>query len=116
MNGFCHIEIPCIDMKKIAEFYEKVFGWEITMMPEMEYALFKTPAGPGGGFSKQAKIAKENGIALYIEVDDIDKVFQKIESYGGKKVQPKTQISPEFGYAATFADIEGNALGLWSKK
>jgi len=116
MNGFCHIEIPCTDLGKIAKFYENVFGWETTMMPEMDYAVYKTPGGPGGGFSKQAKIAKENGVAVYIEVEDIDSTMKKIEENGGKLIQPKTQISPEYGYFASFSDIEGNAISLWAKK
>jgi len=82
----------------------------------MNYAMFQTPDGPGGGFSKQAKIAGEPGIALYIEVEDIDITFKKVEEAGGKQVHAKTQISPEFGYFGIFADVDGNAIGLWAKQ
>jgi predicted enzyme related to lactoylglutathione lyase len=115
MNGICHVEIPCKDFEKIRKFYGDVFGWETQTMAEMDYAMFKAPEGPGGGFSKQAKIAPEAGVFIYIEVGDMDATLKKIETAGGKMVQPKTQISPDFGYYAVFHDIEGNMIGLWSK-
>ena len=115
MNGICHIEIPCKDMDKAGNFYKTVFGWEITPLPQMEYAMFKPSDGPGGGFSTQAKIAGYPGVFIYIEVEDIDATLKKIEENGGKTVKGKTQISPENGYFGIFLDIEGNSIGLWSK-
>ena len=115
MNGICHIEIPCTDLKKAAKFYGDVFGWETQMIPEMSYAMFKAPDGIGGGFSKDAKVSSEAGVMLYIEVEDIPSAFKKIEAGGGKQIKEKTQISPEHGYFGLFADNEGNMVGLWSK-
>ncbi|PKK82408.1 MAG: hypothetical protein CVT49_13805 [candidate division Zixibacteria bacterium HGW-Zixibacteria-1] len=116
MNGFCHIEIPCIDFEKIGKFYTDVFGWNVQVIPEMNYAMFQAPSGPGGGFSKQSKIAKEAGIVLYIEVEEIGAALKKIEKAGGKTIRAKIQISPEIGYMGIFADVEGNSIGLWSKQ
>jgi len=116
MNGFCHIEIPCTDFAKVGIFYTDVFDWIVTEVSEMNYAMFRTPDGPGGGFSKQATIAAEPGIALYIEVDDIEATLEKIEEAGGKKIHPKTAIAPGFGFFGIFADVEGNSIGLWSKQ
>ncbi len=115
MHGFCHIELPCTDFAKIGKFYTDVFGWNVREIPEMNYAMFQTPDGPDGGFSKQAKIAGEPGIALYIEVEDIDAILKKIEEAGGRAVHPKTAISPDFGFFGIFTDVEGNSIGLWSK-
>lgn len=115
MNGICHVEIPCTDFEKVKKFYDDVFGWKTDVMPQMDYAVFKTPDGVGGGFSTKAKISKEAGILLYIETDDIDSTLKKIEGSGGKSIQQKTQISPEYGYYAVFSDNEGNVMGLWSK-
>jgi len=115
MHGFCHIELPCTDFAKIGKFYTDVFGWNVREIPEMNYAMFQTPDGPDGGFSKQAKIAGEPGIALYIEVEDIDAILKKIEEAGGKAVHPNTAISPDFGFFGIFTDVEGNSIGLWSK-
>jgi predicted enzyme related to lactoylglutathione lyase len=115
MNGICHIEIPCTDLNKAAKFYGDVFGWETQIIPEMNYAMFKAPDGIGGGFSKDTKVSSEAGVMLYIEVEDIPAALKKIEAGGGKQIKEKTQISPEHGYFALFADGEGNMVGLWAK-
>ncbi|MEW5925823.1 MAG: VOC family protein [Candidatus Zixiibacteriota bacterium] len=115
MHGFCHFEIPCTNFEKIGKFYTDVFGWNVQIIPEMDYAMFRTPSGPGGGFDKRYKISKDPGIVLYIEVEEVNAALKKIEAAGGKTIRPKTQISPEYGYYAFFGDIEGNTLGLWSK-
>ncbi|UCD93673.1 MAG: VOC family protein [Candidatus Zixiibacteriota bacterium] len=115
MNGICHFEIPCSDLNKAVKFYGDIFGWKSQMIPEMDYAVFETPAGTGGGFSKDARVSSEAGIMLYIEVEDIPVIMKKIEASGGKQIKEKTQISPEHGYFGLFADSEGNMVGLWSK-
>jgi uncharacterized protein len=114
MNGICHIEIPCTDFEKAKNFYGGIFGWEIQVIPEMDYAMFKAPDGIGGGFSKQLKVS-DSGILFYIEVEDIEVALKKAESAGGQIVKEKTQISPEIGYFGIFADSENNIMGLWSK-
>lgn len=94
MHGFCHIELPCTDFAKIGKFYTDVFGWNVREIPEMNYAMFQTPDGPDGGFSKQAKIAGEPGIALYIEVEDIDAILKKSRKLAEKRFIPKPRSLP----------------------
>lgn len=114
MHGICHIEIPSTDLNKSKGFYGKVFGWKFEESPN-GYVLFKPPEGTGGGFVQDRKPSTE-GVALYIEVDDIESKLSEIEEAGGKKITPKTKISDEYGYFAIFLDPAGNSLGLWSKK
>ena len=114
MHGFGHTEIPTTDMKKSKEFYSKVFGW--TMSEDMpDYVLFKTGDNQGGGFSKETK-PTQDGVVLYIEVEDINKKLAEIETAGAKKIKDKTEISPEYGYYAFFTDPCGNIMALWSKQ
>lgn len=113
MHGFCHIEIPTTDVGKSRAFYGEVFGWEFDEGGD-GYVMFRPPAGVGGGFTAERKPCEE-GIALYIEVEDIPQTMRKIESSGGRIVTPKTKISDEFGFFAIFVDPVGNSLGLWSK-
>lgn len=119
MGKIVHIEIPAPDLEKAREFYSKLFGWKVRMMPEMDYADWSPEEGEegavGGGFSKQAKPSRD-GALLYIGVDDIETKLTEIETAGGKTVTPKTKISDEFGYFALFTDVFGNQLGLWSAK
>lgn len=108
-----HIEIPATDLNKAKNFYSKVFGWKIDIMPpEMNYALFETGSPPAGGFNKVDKVT-QGGCLIYLQVDDIEKKLKEIEKAGGKTVSKKTEI-PQMGWYATFRDVFGNVLGLFT--
>ncbi|MFQ6088186.1 MAG: VOC family protein [Candidatus Methanofastidiosia archaeon] len=116
VNEFCHVEIPTTNFEVSKKFYESVFNWKVSIVPEMNYALFET-GGLDGGFDKVEEV-KPGGVVLYILADDIKETLKKIESAGGKVLERETLISEEYGYFALFQDPEGNVLGLWreSKK
>lgn len=38
--------------------------------------------------------------------------MKKIEAAGGRIIVPKTEV-PNFGWFATFLDLEGNELSVW---
>lgn len=115
-HDFVHIEIPAKDLEKTKEFYESVFGWEVTIQTGYEnYAFFKESEDSiGGAFQKSDKIIN-GGIILYINTDEIDLSLEKIKKANGEVVQRKTQISEEHGFFALFKDISGNLMGLWSR-
>nr|MDO8098505.1 VOC family protein [Candidatus Njordarchaeota archaeon] len=113
-NPIVHVEIPVTDLNKAKSFYSKLFQWKIGITPETDYALFDTGRPPNGGFSKLLKTGT-NGFLLHILVDDIEKKLEEIEKAGGKTVTKKTEI-PQFGWYATFKDIFGNILGLFTPK
>lgn len=79
-----------------------------------EYIMFTTPDNEGGGFTPSSRPVQD-GVLLYIEVEDIEKKLKEIEDAGGKKTKEKTGISPEFGFYALFNDPCGSLIGLWSK-
>jgi len=116
-NKIAHIEIPCKDVKMAKEFFESVFKWEIQFDTDFpDFAFFKSgEEGVGGAFQKSDKIAKGE-IKLYLLVEDIPKVLEKITKNGGKVIQEKTEIGNDFGFFALFEDNSGNILGLWSQK
>src|SRR2546425_8620771 len=48
-NGkVCYVEIPAVDVRRSAEFYEKVFGWRIRQRGDGSIA-FDDTVGEGGG-------------------------------------------------------------------
>jgi predicted enzyme related to lactoylglutathione lyase len=56
-------------------------------------------------------------VAIYLNGgDDLSVMLGRVEPAGGKVIFPKTLISEDNGFFAIFADTEGNAVGLWSKK
>lgn len=111
-NPIVHVEIPVTDLNKAKTFYSKLFGWKVDVTPEMNYALFDTGTPPNGGFSKLLKTGT-GGCLLHIHVDDIEKKLKEIEKAGGKTATKKTEI-PQFGWYATFKDVFGNILGLFT--
>lgn len=115
MNGICHVEIPSKNFEMAKKFYSEVFGWECSYIADLDYMTFKTPDGIGGGFDKDREISLNPGIAIYIEVEDIEATISKAEETGGNCVKGKTEISKEFGFFALIIDIEGNHVGLWAK-
>jgi predicted enzyme related to lactoylglutathione lyase len=111
------IEIPSKDASASPKFYESVFGWKIQRSEQMpEYPMFSDPSGNvGGGFDLRGKPAAAGGVLLYISVDSIDRILPTIESHGGTMQKPKTQISPEVGWWASFKDPAGNTIGLFER-
>ncbi|MCI0699041.1 VOC family protein [candidate division KSB1 bacterium] len=111
-NHFIHIEIPCSDFDKAQKFYEGVFGWKTSYVPEMDYMLFETGGDLEGGFYKSPEHTGRQGVVNYIEVEDIDKTLEAIQEHGGTTIVPKTLVA-DSGWFVLFGDQDGNVLGLW---
>ena len=116
-HHICHVEIPTTDFEKAKVFYSNLFGWKVNMMPDMNYAAFQTGAEPGGGFNKVDKVTSlgEEGVLIYVSVDEIQQTLAKVTELGGNIVKEKTEI-PEIGWYALFVDPEGNVIGIFESK
>lgn len=115
-----HFELPADDLERAQGFYRDAFGWEITPMPEMSYAMVGTaptdesgmPAEPGainGGM-----LLRQEGLShpvITIAVDDIGQALARVERLGGKVVRDRFPVG-DMGFAAYFADTENNVVGL----
>ena len=121
MDKVVHFEIPADKEDRAKKFYNKVFGWDITPVPEMGYTMLQT--GPtdkkgmakdkgfiNGGMMKRKKPMES--VMITISVEDIDNTNKKIVKMGGKVVGEKLKIG-EMGYIQYFKDSEGNMIGLW---
>jgi predicted enzyme related to lactoylglutathione lyase len=82
----------------------------------MEYWEIKTGEpnefGIDGGLSKRDRIGQWT--TPFINVPSVDRYTAKIESGGGKIIQPKTAI-PGIGYMSLFKDTESNTIGLFEE-
>lgn len=115
-----HFEIPYDDGERARSFYSDVFGWQLQEVPEMSYTLVETgPSGDqgptepgfiGGGMTQRG--GTNTAPTIVIDVEDIDAALAKVEASGGKTLAPRLQVG-EMGWAAYFADPEGNTVGLW---
>ena len=124
MNSVVWFEMPFEQAERAQKFYQDAFGWNISPTPGMEgYFLAqttesdpqtmkpKTPGSINGGMSKKTSQSSQNPV-IYINVDSIDDHLTKIESLGGKIIQPKTDIG-QFGFYARISDTEGNEIGIY---
>jgi len=107
-----HIDIPVEDMKRAAEFYGALFGWQIAEVPGYEgYPMWQAPNKISGG----GLAPRSDGFTQprsYVEVDSIDDVLAKVTERGGKVLMAKQPIS-ETSWWAVFEDLDGNSVGLY---
>jgi predicted enzyme related to lactoylglutathione lyase len=112
-------EIPAHDLDRAQLFYESALGVALKRetMGAVELAVF-----PHGGkpLSSGALIRMDEcqpsiqGSTIYLSVDDLRPVLDRIAAHGGDAIVPRTQLPDGMGYFAQFRDSEGNRVGLWS--
>ena len=112
-NPVVHWELMSKNPAKVSAFYEKVFGWSIKHMPEMDYHLVETggEGGINGGISKLGREGSGN-MTLYVSVDDLAAFRGKIVAAGGK-IHVEEQEVPGMGSFSLFTDPEGRLMGIW---
>jgi len=121
-NALSWFEIPVTDYARAKKFYSALVGAELQEVPmgdEMQYAMFpleEPMSGIGGAICRMEGMTPSHaGSMVYLNGgDDLSAILSRVEPAGGKILQPKTAISPEFGFFATFEDTEGNRIGLHS--
>ncbi len=115
MSRVVHFEIPADNPDRVAEFYKKVFGWDIQKWEApMDYWLISTgkDSEPGidGGIARK-KDRPASGVLVTAQVDSVDECLKKVIIAGRSIVIPKRAI-PGVGYLAHFRDPEGNVIGI----
>ncbi|MDF2430635.1 MAG: uncharacterized protein JWP44_266 [Mucilaginibacter sp.] len=120
-NALNWFEISVNDIARAKKFYEEIFSIEMpeSEMMGMKMAFFPADsmAGKAGGGLVQGPNHKPSadGVKIYLNGNpDLDIALGKVEAAGGKVFMPKTKISDEIGYMASFMDSEGNGISLHS--
>jgi predicted enzyme related to lactoylglutathione lyase len=120
LNPVIYFEIPVNDMDRAIEFYSAVFDFtfEKNIIDHNEMAFFPFEDGARGITGALAKgeiyIPTLQGILIYFSTNDIDLMLEKVITYGGEILYPKTS-NGELGYVAEFKDCEGNRIALHQK-
>jgi uncharacterized protein len=113
-NGkICYIEIPTTDIVHSAEFYQRVFGWNIRKRDNGSTAFDDTTGQVSGSWVLRRKPALEPGLLIYVMVDSVAATLELITANGGKIVQPIGGDAPEI--TARFSDPGGNVMGLYQQ-
>ncbi len=113
------VEIPTVDFSRAVSFYQATLDVSIE---EVDMGGLQMGVFPSDGKDVNVVLVRGSeykpavdGTIVYLNAgDDLQITLDKIVSNGGKVIVPKTEISPEMGFFAMFADSEGNKLGLHS--
>lgn len=114
-RNIVHIEIPTRNSQESADFYQKMFGWKMEGMPEMNYMLWDPEVAPGGGFSPLGEDVKVGDVLIYVDSDDIEADLKKAKQLGGVIVREKMDITG-VGWFGIFKDLTGNMIALYTSK
>ena len=115
MSRISYLDFSAEDPERAVNFYNKIFGWQINKWDgPLEFWEIKT-GGPNelgidGGLYKRDRIGQWT--TPFINVSSVDQYIAKIESGGGRIIQPKSAI-PGIGYTLLFKDTESNTIGLF---
>ena len=113
-NGkVCYIEIPAVDNQRSADFYSKVFGWNIRQRGDGRAAFDDATGEVSGTWVVGRKPSPEPGLLIYIMVDSVPATIDAVIAHGGELVQPIGADAPET--TARFRDPAGNVLGLYQE-
>ena len=109
-----HWELWSKDPQRAADFYARVFAWEVQAMPEMDYRLVRTggEGGIDGGIMKPEEGPWPGNMALYIAVDDLAAFRRRVVEAGGRIVVEEQEV-PGMGSFSLFADPDGRVMGMW---
>ena len=108
-------ELLSKEPEKVSAFYEKIFGWKVQHVPELNYRLVETggQGGINGGILKPERTEPWPGnMTVYIDVDDLASYREQIRAAGGKILIDEQEV-PGMGAYTLFTDPDGRMMGLW---
>ena len=111
-NGkICYIELPASDIARSADFYRRVFAWNIRKRGDGSTAFDDTTGAVSGAWVLGRPPAAKPGLLVYIMVDSVAATVDAVVANGGEIVQPIGADAPEI--TARFRDPSGNVIGLY---
>jgi len=113
-NGkISYLEIPAKDIARSADFYKKVFGWNVRKRGDGSVAFDDGTGEVSGTWVLGRPPAAAPGILIYVMVDSVAATVQAMVADGGEIVQPIGVDAPEI--TARFRDPAGNVIGLYQQ-
>ena len=134
MSAVVHFEMGYLDMQRMMQFYQTVFGWQTKAMgPSMgNYVLAQTTATDdqgmvqtkgaiNGGFYQKTDDPLSQAPSVVISVDDIKAAMDAVVKAGGKilgamgqdgKRVMEPQMIPGVGLWMSAQDTEGNRFSM----
>ena len=109
----CYLQIPATDIARSAEFYERVFGWNIRQRGDGHTAFDDGVGEVSGEWVLGRRPASEPGLLVYIWVESVAATLDAILANGGEIAQPIGGDAPEI--TARFRDPAGNVIGIYQE-
>lgn len=122
MNPVVHFEMPAEDKARVKEFYESVFGWQMTQLgsdmgdyllattsPVDENNMHKERGAINGGFYQKGGAGTVPHFV--ISVEDLEEHMEIVKKSGGEMLGEPMDI-PGIGRFVMFKDTEGNRVGM----
>ncbi|MFG5380644.1 VOC family protein [Yoonia sp. R2-816] len=107
-------EIPVTDMEKSVAFYNKVFGYDMTIdnSGPNPMAILGGSMDDAGGHLYPGKPAKDGGNTIHLGLtDSLEAGMERCKEAGGEVVSDPIAIpSGRFAYVK---DLDGNSIGLF---
>ena len=98
---------------RLAEFYSKLFAWDIITNNALDYRMIDTCSERGiNGGIWPAPPDGHSMVSLYVEVADVGAFVAKATELGGKVVIPPQKL-PDGDEMAVILDVEGIPVGLF---
>lgn len=114
-QSITHFEIYGEDPSQIAEFYSRIFGWQVERMPGLSYWRIFPKANETaplhGGVTHRA-ISGLTGWLLYVNVASLDETVELVQKLGGSIVRQKTAVA-KVAWVTIVADPASNIFGVW---
>lgn len=113
-NGkICYIEMPATDIARSADFYARVFKWNVRKRGDGHLAFDDGAGEVSGTWVLGRPPATQPGLLFYIMVDSVAATIEAVAASGGEIVQPIGADAPEI--TARFRDPGGNVIGLYQQ-
>jgi predicted enzyme related to lactoylglutathione lyase len=109
----CYLEIPTTDVARSVAFYQAALGWQTRTRGDGATA-FDDGVEVSGAWVTGRPPSPTPGLLLYVMVDSVAEVVEKVKAAGGRIVQALGVDAPEI--TARFADPDGNVLGLYQDR
>lgn len=108
------IMVGTMQVKVMADFYEKVFGKKPDMAEDKWYGWSVGSCFFGlGEHSEMSGVSKDAGRVMFnLETKEVKEEFERIKMIGAKVIKEPYQM--ESAWIATFADPDGNYFQLMS--
>jgi predicted enzyme related to lactoylglutathione lyase len=98
---------------KVADFYTKLFDWDINTNNALNYRMVDTGSERGiNGGIWPAPPQGPSIVSLYVEVDDVGAYASRATELGGKVVMPPQKL-PDGDEMAIILDVEGIPVGIF---